>query len=94
MIEEELRRGELARQLLNNELYAESFEMVKQAIVAKWVASSVTDREGHHELKLMLKAIDNVQHHIKTAVDTGKLAEIQLDTERRMDKMKTVWKGN
>lgn len=90
MIEEELRRGELARQLLNNELYAESFETVRKAIVDKWLASSVTDRDGHHELKLMLKALDNVQHHIKTALDTGKLAEIQLDTERRMDRIKAA----
>lgn len=90
MLEEELRRGELARQLLNNELYSESFDSVRQAIVDKWLTSSVTDREGHHELKLMLKALDNVQHHIKTALDTGKLAEIQLDSERRMDKIKAA----
>lgn len=89
-VKEELRRGELARQLLNNELYSESFDTVRKALVDKWIASSVNDREGHHELKLMLKLLDNLEHHIKTALDTGKLAEIQLDKDRRMDKLKAA----
>lgn len=80
---EELRRGEQARQLLQNELYVDSIEQVKQAIIDKWQQAPLRDREGHHELKLMLKLLGELTGYIQTTMETGKMAQIQLDSERK-----------
>lgn len=90
MLSDELRRGEQARLLLENELYSEAVENVRRGIVDKWVSCPIRDREGAHELKLMLKVLDEVTGYIKTTMETGKLAAIQLESERRMDKIKAA----
>lgn len=87
---DELRRGEQARQLLQNELYVDAVTQVKQAIIDKWQQAPLRDREGHHELKLMLKLLGDLTGYIQTTMETGKMAQIQLETERRMTKLKSV----
>ena len=87
---EELRRGEQARQLLQNELYQDAISQVRQAIIDKWISAPMRDIEGQHELKLMLKLLGDVTGYIQTTMETGKMAQIQLEGERRMDKLKSV----
>lgn len=87
---DELRRGEQARQLLQNELYVDAIEQVKQGIIDKWQQAPLRDREGHHELKLMLKLLGDLTGYIQTTMETGKMAQIQLETERRMTQLKSV----
>ena len=59
-IDSELRRGEQARQLLQNELYTDAVSAVRQAIIDKWISAPMRDLEGQHELKLMLKVLGEV----------------------------------
>lgn len=87
---DELRRGEQARQLLNNELYQDALAQVKQAIIDKWISAPMRDLEGQHELKLMLKLLGDLTGYIQTTLETGKMAQIQLESERRMTKLKSV----
>lgn len=84
----ELRRGEQARQLLANELYVETFALVRQGIIDKWISAPMRDIEGQHELKLMLKLLDDVTGHIKHVLDTGKMSQIQLQSDSRMSRVK------
>lgn len=86
----ELRRGEQARQLLQNELYVDAVAQVRQAIIDKWISAPMRDREGQHELKLMLKLLADLTGYIQTTLETGKMAQIQLDSERRMAKLRAV----
>ena len=65
-------------------------ESVKQGIIDKWMSCPVRDHEGQHELKLMLKLLGDVSRYIETAMETGKLVEIQLESERRIDKLRAV----
>lgn len=87
---EELRRGEQARLLLQNEMYVDAVAQVKQAIIDKWMQAPLRDKEGHHELKLMLKLLGDLTGYISTAMETGKMASIQLEQERRMTKLHSV----
>ena len=89
-VSEEIRRGEQARQLIENELYKEAIDKVKQGIIDKWMSAPLRDREGHHELKIMLKLLDELTGYINTTMETGKLARIQLDGDRRMEKLRSV----
>src|SRR5512139_616813 len=87
---EELRRGELARQLLNSEIYTDAIAQVRQAIIEKWISAPMRDIEGQHELKLMLKLLGDVTGYIENTLQTGKMASIQLEQEQRMTKLRSV----
>lgn len=87
---DELRRGEQARQLLQNELYQDAVTQVRQAIIDKWISAPMRDIEGQHELKLMLKLLGDLTGYVQTTLETGKMAQIQVESERRMTKLRAV----
>ena len=84
----ELDRGFKAQQLLDNEIYQESIQTVRDAIIAQWSESPIRDHEGQHELRLMLKLLNDLTANIKTVADTGKLAQIQVERESKFKHVK------
>lgn len=86
--EEELRRGVLAESLLGNELYKESWQEVRSAIIQAWEKAPIRDKEGQNELKLMLKLLTDVKKNVEQVVSTGKMAKIQIERETLLDKAK------
>ena len=87
-IEKELRRGEQARQIIENPVYDESINTVRQSLINKWVNCPVRDIEGQHELKLMIKMLDDISGHIQRTFETGKMAQIQLESDSKVTKFK------
>jgi microcompartment protein CcmL/EutN len=57
----------------------EAFGSVEQAIHEKWADCPLRDREGAHELKLMLKLLGDVRAVLEAAVSDGKIAAQRLD---------------
>lgn len=74
--------GAVARGLMENEAYRNAVSEVRSAILRQWEAAPLRDKEGHHELKLMLKLLNDLEANIKQAADTGKLAEMQIAQEK------------
>lgn len=66
------------------------FDMVEAAILTAWKKSPVADEKGQHELRLMLKLLDDVKANLTTAIQSGKLAKIQIEQENLIDKAKNV----
>lgn len=79
MNDREIERGRIAAGLLDNEIYKESVEKVRTAIIDTWASSPIRDTEGQHELRLMLKCLNDIQNHIKQVMETGKMAKIQQE---------------
>ena len=79
----DLDRALQAKQLLENPIYAESMDIVRNAILTGWENSPIRDTEGQHELRLMLKLLNDLQNNIKRVVDTGKIAEINIEREKK-----------
>lgn len=86
-IEADLDRAARAQAILNNPTYQESFELVRQAIHEQWEATPVRDRDGAHELKLMLKLLGDVRANLDRAIADGKLAAHELEFRRRTAKL-------
>lgn len=86
-IESDLDRANRAKAILNNPTYQESFDLVRQAILEQWEATPVRDREGAHELKLMLKLLSDVRANLDRAIADGKLAAHELEQRRRTPKL-------
>jgi ABC-type thiamine transport system ATPase subunit len=77
-LEEERRRGEQARRLLDDPLLGEAFASVDIALRDAW-AATIDDATAERErLWLMLKLLARVRGHLEQAVATGKLATRQL----------------
>ncbi len=78
---EEQRRGELAKLILDSEIYKETMQTVRDGIIQSWESCPIRDKEGANELKLMLKLLGDVQRNIETVMQTGKMASIQIERE-------------
>lgn len=87
-VEKEATEGVNAERLLSE--LRPYIDMVKDAIVQKWESSPVGDKEGQHELRLMRKLLGDVEANIKTAIETGKLARIQIERDSKLELVKKV----
>lgn len=88
----EVRRGEIAASLLNNEIYKEAIESVHDGIVHAWSHSPIRDKEGQNELRLMLKLLTDLQRNIETVMQTGKLAKIQIERESLLKRTTSIFR--
>lgn len=83
----DLAKGSRAEQLMKSEIYQEAFKGVRQAILDTWAASPLRDTEGQHELRLMLKLLDDLNGHLVSMVNTGKMAAKQIEHENKVKEM-------
>lgn len=84
-LEADLDRGTRAERLLSNPLLIEAFDLVRNAIIARWEDAPIRDKEGAHELKLQLKLLSDVRANLEQAVADGKLAAAELKTQQRRE---------
>ena len=87
-LEREVTQGNEATRLM--EALSPYLDMVKTAILEKWEQSPVSDREGQHELRLMRKLLGDVEANIRTTIETGKMAAIQIERESLLEKAKNL----
>lgn len=87
-LEEQASRGREAELLINNPIFVESFAAVRAGIINSWADAPIRDKEGAHELKLMLKLLTDIELNIKHVLDTGKMATIQLEREKTISEFK------
>jgi len=78
----EIQHGIEADQFLSSPTFIRAEASVRAAIVEKWATSPLRDIEGHHELRLMLKLLDDLIGNMKVAVINGQFATESLKIER------------
>jgi len=64
-------REERAKNLLNNELFNESFEVLREDLMARWNASGTTELEARESIWLAMRLLDRLHGHITSIVETG-----------------------
>ncbi len=77
-LEDEINRGQKAAQILAEPLVKEAFDVLKQECYDQWAKSPARDAEGREKLWLMLKSAERVEAHLRSLLETGKLAEATL----------------
>jgi hypothetical protein len=83
-IEQDISKGGRAREVLESEVYLEAFETIKQEIMTTWSQSPSRDSEGREKLFLMLGMLNKVQSTLQTVMETGKIAQINLNHQRTL----------
>jgi hypothetical protein len=86
-LEQESRRGFEAQRLLENEIFKEAFASVRASIFKTWEDAPIRDREAHHELKLMLKLLKDLEATITRVVNDGKKAQFEIETIKKRDEI-------
>lgn len=84
-LEDDRDRGAKAERLLNDPTLSEAFDLVRVAIVDQWAACPIRDKDGAHELKLMLKLLGDVRANLERAIADGKLAAVELENINRRE---------
>lgn len=84
---DDITRGENAKQLLNNELFNESFESVKAGLVNSMANSALGDTETHNRLVIALQLLNQVRKAIEDVMITGQMEEIQTKDKKKIFKV-------
>jgi hypothetical protein len=83
-ITERMERGSKAKEVLENEIYLESYETLKQEITKQWQNSPARDVEGRHQLYLMIGLTDKLRGIMQQVMETGTLAAHELQHKRTL----------
>lgn len=76
LVEEE--RGEEARRILEHPLVIEAFAVLKDAYVTGWTATGARAVDDREAIWRHMQTLEKVQGHLKTVLETGRLARAQL----------------
>lgn len=74
--------GSKAKTVLDSEAFQNAYKAVRDAILESWENCPIRDREGAHELKLMLKLHKDLEGHLRKAMDDGKFASEELRRDK------------
>jgi hypothetical protein len=72
---EELRRADEAKRLLDNPLFKEAFITIREELIKHLLNTRVAEEMERDRLYITIKALDLVEQHIQSVLETGKLAE-------------------
>ena len=72
----DLQREEKAQNLLNNELFQESFEVLRKDLMDRWSASGSTELEARESIWLAMRLLDKIHGHLTSIVETGHMNKI------------------
>ena len=64
-------REEKAKNLLNNELFNEAFDVLRKDLMNRWEVSGSTELEARESIWLAMRLLDRLHGHIKSIVETG-----------------------
>lgn len=71
--EEEQRRSELAKNILENPVFQDASTKIRQELYGEFLNSPARDSEGREKIYLMGKMFDLLLVNIKSVMETGKL---------------------
>lgn len=81
-LRKQMEQGAKAKAFLQAETWINAKTAVRAALVEAWENCPIRDREGAHELKLMLKLLRDLEGHMQKAVDDGKFAAEELKKDK------------
>jgi hypothetical protein len=80
----EVKRGEQASQVLDNPLFKESVEKVREGIIKSMATSPLGDDITHNRLVIALQLLNQIEKQLIDVMQTGKMAAIQTDNKRKL----------
>ena len=69
-------RARQAQNLLSNELFVESFNVLKEDLMNRWSSSGSADLEARESIWLAMRLLDKIHGHITSIIETGHMNKI------------------
>ena len=69
-------REEKAKNLLSNELFNESFDVLRKDLMNRWEASGSTELEARESIWLAMRLLDKLYGHLTSIVETGHMNKV------------------
>jgi hypothetical protein len=90
-LSQDINRETAAKAVLEMPAFQEAVANVRAAITTQWATSPIRDTEGQHELRLMLKLLDDLMLNLKSALNDGHIARIEIERQSKLDRMRRTW---
>ena len=69
-------RERKAQNLINDPLLNESFDVLREDLMNRWIHSGSTDLEARESIWLAMRLLDRIHGHINSIVETGHMAKM------------------
>jgi hypothetical protein len=56
---------------------------MRQGVIDKWCASPIPDKDGQHELRLLLKVVNDLEGNILKIINDGVMAKAIIEQEEK-----------
>ena len=91
-IEQRIYDANRAKEVLENEAFIAAFDDTEKEIIDQWTNSPARDTQGREKLYDYLMLLRKVKTHLSYSLDTGKLAQIDLDHKKSLlERIGTPW---
>jgi preprotein translocase subunit SecA len=77
-LEKRIYDGDQARLVLENEAFQQALDDTRKEIIDQWQKAPARDVEGREKLWQLLKLTDKLEAHLRSSLETGKLAKLEL----------------
>ena len=72
--EQEIKRGKKAKEILEDEIFVEAIQKIRQDLELQWLNSDVKNSEQRENIFLMRRMVEVVVMQLQSVMETGKLA--------------------
>ena len=69
-------REQRAKNLLDNPLFKEAFEVLRQDLMDRWTASGSSELEARESIWLAMRLLDKLYGHVSSIVETGHMNKV------------------
>lgn len=84
--------GNRAQEVLENEVFNQVWADVEQELTKAWRESPVRDVDGREKIFLTLQMLQKLKGAIQTTLETGKLAQKELEHKQTLaDRARGIW---
>ena len=80
----EIKRGEEADKVLNNPIFKEAVQKVRDGIIDSMARSALGDDVTHNRLVIGLQLLNQIEKQLTDVISTGKMAALQTDSKRKI----------
>lgn len=76
-----------AQQLLDNQLFKDSFKSVREGLISALGMVDMVDRDKQQAITLGFQILGQIETHIKAHIADGQINEFNLEAKRRFEIM-------
>jgi len=82
-LQKEIERGSRAKNIIEDDLFIETFQILKDSYQEAIFQTAPNDDEGRLKIYLAYQILGKVENHFRVTMETGKLASRQLEELRK-----------